>query len=225
MLQQTQVATVIPYYERFVARFPDVRALAAAPIESVMQCWAGLGYYSRARNLHRCAQLIVSDTSADEFPRSVEQLAKLPGHRPLDRRGDRRTCIRRACRDSRRQRQARVGASLRHRRLSGPPADRAPILAARRKSFAESIEIEAYTQGHDGSGRDGLHAQPAELCRVPGQRNMCRAPATKTIESLPTPRPVRDTPGASSRRCLRCRMRAAQCCSSCARRRESGAGC
>ena len=71
MLQQTQVATVIPYYERFVRQFADVRALASAPIESVMACWAGLGYYSRAHNLHRCAQQIAA-SHGGEFPRSVE---------------------------------------------------------------------------------------------------------------------------------------------------------
>ena len=78
MLQQTQVATVIPYYERFMQRFADVRALAAAPNEAVMACWAGLGYYSRARNLHRCSQQIVG-TYGGEFPRSVEHLEQLPG--------------------------------------------------------------------------------------------------------------------------------------------------
>ncbi len=56
MLQQTTVAAVIPYYESFLARFPDVLALAAAPSDAVMQAWAGLGYYARARNLHACAQ-------------------------------------------------------------------------------------------------------------------------------------------------------------------------
>ena len=54
MLQQTQVATAIPYYRRFLERFPDVAALAAAPVEAVLEAWAGLGYYARARNLHRC---------------------------------------------------------------------------------------------------------------------------------------------------------------------------
>ena len=58
MLQQTQVATVIPYFERFVARFPDVRSLAAAGVDEVMRYWSGLGYYARARNLHRAAQAI-----------------------------------------------------------------------------------------------------------------------------------------------------------------------
>jgi len=55
MLQQTQVATVIPYYLRFLARFPDIAALAAAPLDEVLRLWSGLGYYSRARNLHRAA--------------------------------------------------------------------------------------------------------------------------------------------------------------------------
>ena len=68
MLQQTQVATVIGYYERFMQRFPDVRALAAAPVDEVLHLWTGLGYYARARNLHRAAQLIV-DEHGGEFPR------------------------------------------------------------------------------------------------------------------------------------------------------------
>ena len=59
MLQQTQVSTVIPYFGRFMARFPDVAALAAASLDEVLLHWAGLGYYARARNLHRAAQVIV----------------------------------------------------------------------------------------------------------------------------------------------------------------------
>ena len=78
MLQQTQVSTVIPYYARFLDRFPDVTALAAAPLDDVMALWAGLGYYSRARNLHRCA-CVVSMEHGGEFPRSVDELAELPG--------------------------------------------------------------------------------------------------------------------------------------------------
>ena len=78
MLQQTQVATVIGYYERFMRRFPDVESLAAAAIDEVLHLWAGLGYYSRARNLHRAAQLIVQEHSG-EFPGEVEALAELPG--------------------------------------------------------------------------------------------------------------------------------------------------
>ena len=61
MLQQTQVSTVLGYYARFLERFPDVAALAKANPDDVMALWSGLGYYSRARNLHRCAQAVVSD--------------------------------------------------------------------------------------------------------------------------------------------------------------------
>ncbi|MDR2613747.1 MAG: A/G-specific adenine glycosylase [Candidatus Accumulibacter sp.] len=78
MLQQTQVATVIPYYQRFLRRFPDVAALAAAPLEAVLEAWAGLGYYARARHLHRCAGVLIAE-HAGRFPRDVSQLAALPG--------------------------------------------------------------------------------------------------------------------------------------------------
>ncbi len=81
MLQQTQVTTVIPYYARFLDRFPDVQALAAAPVGEVMALWAGLGYYTRARNLHRCAQAVV-ERHGGSFPREVELLADLPGIGP-----------------------------------------------------------------------------------------------------------------------------------------------
>jgi A/G-specific adenine glycosylase len=78
MLQQTQVATVIPYYERFVARFPDVASLAAAPVDEVLHLWSGLGYYARARNLHRAAQAIVSEHGGG-FPADFEAVHALPG--------------------------------------------------------------------------------------------------------------------------------------------------
>lgn len=78
MLQQTQVASVIPYYQRFVERFGDLEALAAATADEVLSAWAGLGYYSRARNLHRCAQVIVSE-HAGHFPSSAAALEQLPG--------------------------------------------------------------------------------------------------------------------------------------------------
>ncbi|MEO0003370.1 MAG: A/G-specific adenine glycosylase [Pseudomonadota bacterium] len=78
MLQQTQVTTVLGYYSRFLERFPDVRTLAAAPQEAVLALWSGLGYYSRARNLHRCAQVVVEQWGG-AFPASAEQLQSLPG--------------------------------------------------------------------------------------------------------------------------------------------------
>jgi A/G-specific adenine glycosylase len=79
MLQQTTVAAVIPYYERFLSRFPTVESLAAAPAERVMAAWAGLGYYARARNLQACARAVVA---AGGFPRTLEELRALPGVGP-----------------------------------------------------------------------------------------------------------------------------------------------
>jgi A/G-specific adenine glycosylase len=76
MLQQTTVTATIPYYERFLTRFPTIQALAAAPLEDVLAAWAGLGYYARARNLHACARAVVA---ADGFPRDPAGLRGLPG--------------------------------------------------------------------------------------------------------------------------------------------------
>ncbi|GHB33163.1 A/G-specific adenine glycosylase [Salinicola rhizosphaerae] len=79
MLQQTQVATVIPYYERFMARFPDVGTLAGAPQDDVLHLWTGLGYYARARNLHKAAQVVV-DEHEGEFPtHDLDAMTALPG--------------------------------------------------------------------------------------------------------------------------------------------------
>ena len=81
MLQQTQVSTVLGYYDRFLQRFPDVQSLAAAPLDDVLALWSGLGYYSRARNLHRCAQAVVA-LHGGQFPASSQALAGLPGIGP-----------------------------------------------------------------------------------------------------------------------------------------------
>ncbi|MDH5311533.1 MAG: A/G-specific adenine glycosylase, partial [Gammaproteobacteria bacterium] len=73
MLQQTQVSTVIPYFERFMASFPDVAALADATLDAVLEHWAGLGYYARARNLHGAAA-VIRDRHDGEFPRGFEEV-------------------------------------------------------------------------------------------------------------------------------------------------------
>ena len=78
MLQQTQVLTVIPYYERFMRRFPDIESVAAAGIDVVLQHWSGLGYYARARNLHRAAQ-IICEQFAGRFPDNFDDVVALPG--------------------------------------------------------------------------------------------------------------------------------------------------
>jgi A/G-specific adenine glycosylase len=78
MLQQTQVATVIPYYARFMARFPDIESLALAPLDEVLHLWTGLGYYARARNLQACARVVVARFGG-VFPNQVEEMSALPG--------------------------------------------------------------------------------------------------------------------------------------------------
>ncbi len=81
MLQQTQVTTVLAFYPRFLARFADVASLAAAALDDVLALWSGMGYYSRARNLHRCAQVVMRQHGG-QFPRSAAALAELPGIGP-----------------------------------------------------------------------------------------------------------------------------------------------
>ncbi len=190
-LQQTQVATVIPYYKRFVERFPDVHALALAPIESVMESWAGLGYYSRARNLHRCAQQ-VADTHGGEFPRRVEHLAQLPG---IGRStaaaiaalafGERAAILDGNVR--------RVLA--RHDGIEGYPGS--PKIEREFWRRAESVlpidEIAAYTQGlMDLGATVCTRSQPnCPACPV---NTTCVARSTHTIDRLPTPRPARQRP-------------------------------
>ena len=77
MLQQTQVATVVPYFQRFMKEFPSVKRLAEAPLDAVLACWSGLGYYARARHLHQAARIIRS--SGGRLPRTVEDWMHLPG--------------------------------------------------------------------------------------------------------------------------------------------------
>lgn len=81
MLQQTTVQTVIPYFERFIACFPNIYTLAEAPLSDVLLLWQGLGYYSRARNLHKCARLVVENYGGN-FPQEKKELLKLPGIGP-----------------------------------------------------------------------------------------------------------------------------------------------
>src|SRR5258706_10227935 len=78
MLQQTQVGTVVNYYDRFMQRFPDIETLAVAPLDDVLHLWSGLGYYARARNLHRAAR-IMADEHGGAIPREFETVADLPG--------------------------------------------------------------------------------------------------------------------------------------------------
>lgn len=85
MLQQTQVAVVLEYFKKWIRLFPTVHALANAPIDQVIKCWEGLGYYSRARNLHKGAQYIL-ETNSGQFPTSYEELIQIPGVGPYTAR-------------------------------------------------------------------------------------------------------------------------------------------
>jgi len=191
MLQQTQVATVIPYYERFICRFADLHALASAPNEAVMACWAGLGYYSRARNLHRCAQQIVG-TYGGEFPRRVEELAQLPG---IGRStaaaiaalafGERAAILDGNVR--------RVLA--RHFAIEGysghSKVER--VLWTRAESLLPAEEIEAYTQGLMDLGAT-VCARTRPICLACPVNDTCVARREQTIDKLPAPRPARERP-------------------------------
>ena len=191
MLQQTQVATVAPYYERFIARFPDLQSLASAPLDDVLALWSGLGYYLRARNLHRAARHIV-DAHGGEFPRSHDDLLKLPG---IGRstaaailaftRGERRAIL-----DGNVKRVlARVFA------VRGYPGDRQ--VENELWQLAEALlpeqAIEAYTQGlMDLGARICKRTKPkCLLCPVAAD---CTAHAEGRAEAYPEPRPARHLP-------------------------------
>ena len=156
MLQQTQVKAVLGHYARFVARFPDVHALAAAAPGDVLAAWSGLGYYSRARNLHRCAQVVVAEHGG-EFPSTSEALARLPGIGRSTAAAIAAFCFgeRAAILDGNVKRVlARVLAF--EGDLAEPRAERALWDAA--TALLPAHDIEAYTQGMMDVG--------ATLCRV-----------------------------------------------------------
>ena len=184
MLQQTQVATVRPYFERFVARFPDVRSLAAAGEDEVMAHWSGLGYYARARNLHRAARE-VADRFGGAFPCRFEDLATLPGVGRSTAGAIAAFCAgeRRAILDGNVRR-----VLARHAGIDGDTTSAATL--ARLWSEAEarlpSEGIEAYTQGIMDLGADVCARKPA--CRVCPVADDCVARAADRVHELPAPR-------------------------------------
>ena len=111
MLQQTTVKAVIPYLRAFLARWPTVEALAAAPLDDVLAAWAGLGYYSRARNLHKCAK-IVAERHGGRFPATEAELLRAARHRALHGGRHRGHRLRRARHAGRRQHRAGDGAAV-----------------------------------------------------------------------------------------------------------------
>lgn len=191
MLQQTQVATVIPYYRRFLERFPNVATLAAAPLDAVLAQWSGLGYYSRARNLHRAAQSIVRDHGA-RFPRDRDAVQGLPG---VGRSTAAAICVfafgdRHAILDGNVKR-----VLARHFGIAGYPGE-AQVESALWK-MAESLlprkGIRAYTQAlmDLGAGVCTRHRPKCEACPV---AEACVAYARGLVAALPAPRPRKTLP-------------------------------
>jgi A/G-specific adenine glycosylase len=191
MLQQTQVATVIPYYARFLQRFPDVRALAAARLDDVLALWSGLGYYARARNLHRAAREIVA-LHDGEFPRDFDAVVALPG---IGRStagailaqafGARHAILEGNAR--------RLFA--RHAGIKGWPGE--PRVAAKLWDVAERhlprTRLADYTQAVMDLGATVCTAR-APACKACPVADDCVARTCGLVERLPSPRPRRERP-------------------------------
>ena len=182
MLQQTQVATVIAYYERFLARFPDVASLAAAEQDQVLALWSGLGYYARARNLHRAAREVLARYGG-EFPVTFEALASLPG---VGRStagaiaafaaGERRAILDGNVR--------RVLA--RHAGIAGDPASAAVMgrMWTEAEARLPAADIERYTQGMMDLGADICAARRPACLQCPVAAD-CVARIEERIDTLP----------------------------------------
>lgn len=191
MLQQTQVATVIPYYRRFLERFPDISALAAAPLDDVLVQWSGLGYYSRARNLHRAAQAIVREHRG-RFPVDFEGVLALPG---IGRSTAAAICAfafgaRRAILDGNVKR-----VLTRHFAIRGYPGEKRVEATLWRK--AESLlpkkHIAAYTQALMDLGA-GLCTRRQPRCPVCPLVAECVAYKKGLTGQLPEPKPRKTLP-------------------------------
>jgi A/G-specific adenine glycosylase len=191
MLQQTQVATVIPYYGRFLSRFPDVAALARAKRDEVLALWSGLGYYARARNLHRAAQQIV-EQHGGEFPRDFDAVLELPG---VGRStagailaqafGARHPILEGNAR--------RVFA--RHAAIAGWPGE--PRVAGKLWRIAErrlpTTRMPGYTQAVMDLGATVCTARAPDCARCPVASD-CIARRRGIVARLPGPRPRRERP-------------------------------
>ena len=216
MLQQTQVAAVIPYYERFVAAFPELQSLAAAPLEQVLALWSGLGYYSRARNLHRCAQVIAGEFGG-AFPRDAATLAGLPGigrstaaaiaalafgvHVPILDGNVKRVLARHAGVEGFpglravevelwREAAARMPLS---RSTAHPMPDAADVDSSAGAHHRSSSEIAAYTQAMMDLGATLCTRDRPQCARCPVAAD-CVALHTGRQAALPAPRPRKQVP-------------------------------
>lgn len=191
MLQQTQVATVIPYYNRFLASYPGVRALAAAPLERVLEHWSGLGYYRRAHHLHAAAKAIV-ERHGGVFPRDAQAIAMLPGIGRSTAAAIAAFAFgaRGAILDGNVRR-----LLARHRGIAGFPGDKkveAKLWAAAGSLLPER-DIEAYTQALMDLGAT-MCTRAAPRCGECPVATDCVARRDDRIAELPSPRPRKTLP-------------------------------
>ena len=191
MLQQTQVGTVLPYYARFLAEFPDVAALARAPIDDVLAHWSGLGYYRRAHHLHSAARKIVSDYDG-EFPRDAATLALLPGI------GRSTAAAIAAFAFGAREAILEGNAKrvlARHRGIEGWPG--APKVEAQLWKVAQALlpasDIEPYTQGMMDLGAT-LCTRANPKCGACPVAEDCVARNEARVDELPAARPAKVLP-------------------------------
>jgi A/G-specific adenine glycosylase len=202
MLQQTQVSTVLPYYARFLQAFPDIASMAAAPIDEVLRLWSGLGYYARARNLHRAAVRIVADHGG-AMPVRREAIESLPGIG--------RSTAAAIATFAFGAREAILDGNVkrvfsRHRMIEGDPASSAVL--ARLWAIAEAElpheDLEAYTQGlMDLGATVCTRARPAcERCPVSAD---CQAHQQGRTADFPTPRVRRAQPVRGIQMLIACR--------------------
>jgi len=192
MLQQTQVTTVLGYYERFLGRFPTLGALAAAPLDDVLEYWSGLGYYTRARNLHKAA-IMVMEVFGGEFPSAREDIERLPGvgrstaaaiaafafgHREAILDGNVKRVF------------ARVFG------IEGFPGEKS--VENRMWALAERLlpvsDIAAYTQGLMDLGATVCTRGARAACTVCPMVDACVAASSGRVGQLPAPRPKKTVP-------------------------------
>ena len=191
MLQQTQVTAVIPYYQRFMGRFPDVATLARADEDEVLQHWSGLGYYSRARNLHAAAQAILSDHGG-RFPDTPDALAALPGIGKSTAAAIAAFAYgyRSAILDGNVKR-----VLTRYYGIEGWPSQ--PAIERRLWALASELlpsqDIEAYTQGLMDLGAT-LCSRSKPACERCPLRGACIAHRDNLTARLPSPKPKKTLP-------------------------------
>jgi len=205
MLQQTQVNTVIPYYEAFMQRFPDIAALAASPLDEVLHRWSGLGYYARARNLHRAAQVLV-ERHGGTLPRGLSEVEALPGIG--------RSTAGAILALSRDERHPILDGNVkrvlaRYFGIGGFPGE--PAVGAelwrRAEACTPHARVAEYTQAMMDLGAT-VCVRRGPLCAACPLAENCVARANGTQELLPTPRPRKSRP--QRRTCMLLAVRAGQ---------------